>query len=113
MRENGTISPFGDFPSFTIFCPVKFGHIPFKTYTIVFLEFQKRTNSGFGLQDPTTAAMPAKQGENTTRHNWPEKKCQGMQNYLPPPPESKIELWVAKSMVDTQILENPGKSCLP
>ena len=38
---------------------------------------------------------------------------QGTQNYLPPPPESKIELWVAKSMVDTQILENTGKSYLP
>ena len=29
----------------------------------------------------------------------------GARNYLPPPPESKIELWVFKSMVDTQILE--------
>ena len=28
----------------------------------------------------------------------------------PPPPESKIELWVPKSTVDTQILENTGKS---
>ena len=28
------------------------------------------------------------------------------QNYLPPPPESKIELWVAKSTVDTP---NPAK----
>ena len=38
---------------------------------------------------------------------------QGAQNYLPPPPESKIELWVPKSTVDTQILENTGTSYLP
>ena len=30
---------------------------------------------------------------------------QGAQNYLPPPPKSKVELWVPKSTVDTQILE--------
>ena len=34
-------------------------------------------------------------------------------NYLPPPPESKIELWTSKSTVDIQILENTGKSYLP
>ena len=38
---------------------------------------------------------------------------QGTRNYLPPPPESKVELWVAKSTVHTQILENTGKSYLP
>ena len=38
---------------------------------------------------------------------------QGGENYLPPPPESKIELRVPKSTVDTQILENTGKSYLP
>ena len=38
---------------------------------------------------------------------------QGTQNYLPPPPESKIELWLPKSTVDTQILENTGKAYLP
>ena len=26
---------------------------------------------------------------------------QGAQNYLPPPPKSKVELWVPKSTVDT------------
>ena len=36
----------------------------------------------------------------------PQGPSQGAQNYLPPPPESKIELWVPKSTVDTQILEN-------
>ena len=30
-------------------------------------------------------------------------------NYLPPPPESRIELWVPKSTVDTQILEKHRK----
>ena len=38
---------------------------------------------------------------------------QGTQNYLPPPPESKIELWIPTSTVDTQILQNTGKSYLP
>ena len=38
---------------------------------------------------------------------------QGTQNYLPPPPESKIELWVPKSTVDIQILENTGQAYLP
>ena len=41
-------------------------------------------------------------------------ESQGAQNYLPPPPESKIELWVPKSTVDTQILKtHTGKSYLP
>ena len=39
-------------------------------------------------------------------HNVGKFKTQGTQNYLPPPPESKIELWVAKSTVGTG---NPGK----
>ena len=32
-----------------------------------------------------------------------------MKNYLPPLPESKIELWFPKSTVDTQILETHTK----
>ena len=32
--------------------------------------------------------------------------CAGARKYPPPPPESKIELWVPKSTVDTQNLEN-------
>ena len=42
-----------------------------------------------------------------------KRELQGAQNYLPPPPESKIELLMPKSTVDNQILENTGSSYLP
>ena len=45
-------------------------------------------------------------GLGRTAGVWTGALIQGAQNYLPPPAESKIELWVPKSTVDTQILEN-------
>ena len=53
-------------------------------------------------------------GEKCSRtHEIAGELRQGAQNYLPPPPESKIELWVPESTVDTQILEDTGKLYLP
>ena len=56
---------------------------------------------------------PKLQIESENEFLGPVGPGQGAQNYLPPPPESKIELWVTKSTVDTQILENTGKSYPP
>ena len=38
----------------------------------------KRTNGGFGLQDPKTAEMPTKQGKTQQDQNWPESVMTGI-----------------------------------